>query len=61
MINVFHQFLPRGSHSLFPFQCHPHILTEITLVFDEQTYIPNLVLFPIQALIKLPVSGQQSV
>ena len=34
--------------SFQPFQCHPHVLTEISLVYGERTYTPNLVLFPIQ-------------
>ena len=31
----------------------PHVPTEITLVFDERTFFPNLELVPIQALIQL--------
>ena len=40
------------SASFHPFWCHPHLFTEITLVFDERPYIPSSVLSPTQVLIR---------
>ena len=40
------------SPSFQPFWCHPHTVTEITLLSDEQTYLPNSVFSPSQVLIK---------
>ena len=43
--------------SFQPLWCHPRTPKRIILVFDAQTNIPNVVLFPIQVPVELPRIG----
>ena len=51
----FHQVLPHGSHILLLSSLSDviHMYWQKNLVFDKRTYIPKLVLSPIQVLMKL--------
>ena len=63
-INIFHQFLPHGPHSLLSSShcnvIHPHVRMRIILVFDEQQGTPSSELFPIQFQVFVPAGKHET-